>query len=97
MANLVVSYPRREGATFDPDYYRDTHIPLVEAAWSASGMTGADILWPADDSQPHAAMVVLRFRDSAAIDAALGAPGTAGVMADIPNFTNIEPVIYRTA
>jgi uncharacterized protein (TIGR02118 family) len=97
MANLVVSYPRRAGATFDPDYYRDTHIPLVERAWGASGMTGAEILWPADDGQPNAAMVVLKFRDAAAIDAALAGADTAEVMADIANFTNIEPVIYRTA
>lgn len=97
MANLVVSYPVHEGATFDADYYRDTHIPLVEASWGGCGMTGAEILWPADGTQSLAAMVVLRFADGAAIDAALTAPGTAAVMADIANFTNIQPSIYRTA
>lgn len=97
MANLVVSYPRHDGARFDADYYRDTHIPLVADTWGACGMTDAEILWPADDSQPHAAMVVLKFRDSGAIDAALGAPGSAQVMADIANFTDIAPTIYRTA
>ncbi len=97
MANLVVSYPRHEGAAFDADYYRDTHIPLVESTWGECGMTGAEILWPADVGQPHAAMVVLRFRDAAAIDAAMGAAGTAQVMADIANFTDIQPAIYRTA
>ncbi len=97
MANLVVSYPRHDGATFDADYYRDAHIPLVERAWGACGMTGAEILWPADDAQPNAAMVILNFQDSAAIDAALGAPATPEVMADIASFTNIQPVIYRTA
>jgi uncharacterized protein (TIGR02118 family) len=97
MANLVVSYPLNEGATFDADYYRDTHIPLVEASWGECGMTGAEILWPADAAQPAAAMVVLRFRDAAAIDAAMASPVTAAVMADIANFTNIQPSIYRTA
>lgn len=95
MASLVVSYPRHEGAKFDADYYRTTHIPLVERHWSEHGLTGADILWPADDTQPNAAMVVLSFRDSAAIDAALGSPGTAAVMGDIAQFTNIQPAIYR--
>lgn len=97
MANLVVSYPLHDGATFDADYYRDTHIPLVEESWGPSGLTGAEILWPADDAQPVAAMVVLRFRDAAAIDAAMGSPATGAVMADIANFTNIQPSIYRTA
>jgi len=97
MANLVVSYPRREGAHFDADYYRDVHIPLVERSWQAVGLTGAQILWPADADQPAAAMVVLSFRDSAAIDAALASETTAAVMADVANFTDIQPTIYRTA
>jgi uncharacterized protein (TIGR02118 family) len=96
MANLVVSYPHAEGTHFDADYYRDTHIPLVEASWGEFGLTGADILWPADAAQPLAAMVVLRFRDAAAIDAALGSAATAAVMGDVPKFTNIQPSIYRT-
>ncbi len=96
MANLVVSYPQSEGASFDAAYYRDTHIPLVERSWREAGLTGAEILWPADGAQPAAAMVVLRFRDAAAIDAAMALPATAEVMADIPNFTTIQPSIYRT-
>lgn len=97
MANLVVSYPLHEGAHFNADYYRDTHIPLVEETWGECGLTGAEILWPADAAQPVAAMVVLRFRDAAAIDAAMASPATGAVMADIPCFTNIQPSIYRTA
>ena len=96
MANLVVSYPQAEGTHFDADYYRNTHIPLVEASWGEYGLTAAEILWPADGAQPLAAMVVLRFRDAAAIDAAMALPATAEVMADIPNFTTIQPSIYRT-
>jgi uncharacterized protein (TIGR02118 family) len=96
MANLVVSYPRHDGASFDAAYYRDVHIPLVERAWGPCGMVGADILWPADDGQPNAAMVVLRFADSASIDAALGSPATPEVLGDVAKFTDIQPVIYRS-
>ncbi|WP_427963421.1 EthD family reductase [Altererythrobacter sp.] len=97
MPNIVVSYPKSEGASFDADYYRDTHIPLAERTWAPHGLSGADILWPADDAQPFAAMVVLAFESDAAIDAAMGDPGTAEVMGDVPRFTNIQPTIYRTA
>lgn len=97
MAHLVVSYPKHAGATFDAAYYRDTHIPLVEEAWGDCGLTGADILWPADEDQPNAAMVVLTFRDSAAIDAAMASPRTPEVLGDVANFTNIQPSLYRTA
>lgn len=96
MANLVVCYPKHDGAHFDADYYRDTHIPLVERLWTEHGMTGAEILWPADPDQPFAAMVVLRFRDGAAIDDARGSPGGAVVKDDVLNFTDIRPTIYRT-
>lgn len=96
MANLVVTYPRAEGASFDAAYYRDTHIPLVEASWSESGLVGSEILWPFDSTQPFAAMVVLRFRDAAAIDTALASAATGAVMADVAKFTDIQPSIYRT-
>ena len=95
MASLIVSYPRHEGAGFDEAYYRETHIPLVVRHWGVHGMTDAEIFWPADSEQPNVALVVLRFRDSAAIDAALGSPGTAEVLGDVPNFTTIEPALYR--
>ena len=95
MASVVVSYPKHEGAKFDADYYRDTHIPLVEKTWTSHGMTGVRILWPADADQPNAAMVVLDFKDGASIDAALGDPATGAVMEDIANFTDIHPAIYR--
>lgn len=97
MASLVVSYPRHEAAMFDATYYRDNHIPLVRQAWTEHGLTDARILWPADDAQPNAAMVVLEFRDGDAIDAALGSEATAGVMDDIARFTDIQPVIYRAS
>jgi uncharacterized protein (TIGR02118 family) len=97
MASLVVSYPTHDGATFDAAYYLDTHIPLVEDAWGPCGLTGADILWPADEGQPNAAMVVLRFRDSAAIDAAMASTRTPEVLGDVAKFTNIQPSLYRTA
>lgn len=97
MASLVVSYPRHEGARFDAAYYIDKHVPLVDQSWRDCGLTGAEVLMPADETQPFAAMVVLHFRDSAAIDTALTSPGAPVVMGDVPNFTDIQPTVYRTA
>ncbi|WP_068071838.1 EthD family reductase [Novosphingobium lentum] len=97
MANIVVSYPTHAGAQFDAAYYTASHIPLVERHWGPLGMTGADVMLPADGNQPFAAMVVLKFRDSASIDAAMVCAGTPDVMADVAKFTNIVPQLYRTA
>jgi uncharacterized protein (TIGR02118 family) len=96
MATLIVSYPAHPGATFDAAYYAQTHIPLAEKHWSAHGLTGAEILFPEGD-QPWKAAVLLRFADSAAIDAALASGGTPEIMADIAHFTDITPVIFRAA
>jgi uncharacterized protein (TIGR02118 family) len=33
MIRVSVFYPTTEGATFDHDYYRDQHVPLVMKTW----------------------------------------------------------------
>jgi len=96
MATLIVSYPTHPGATFDAAYYADTHIPLAQKHWAEHGLTGAEILFPEGD-QPWKAAVLLRFADSAAIDAAMASAGTPEILADIANFTDIAPTLYRAA
>ncbi|HCF9805934.1 EthD family reductase [Pseudomonas aeruginosa] len=95
MATLTVSYPVSENATFDRDYYLATHILLVQDAWAAFGLESAEVLFPAAGAQPLVAMVIMRFRDQAAIDAALSSPRTPEVMQDVPRFTSIAPSIFR--
>ena len=87
MIRLSVLYPRTEGATFDHDYYRDKHVPLACKAW---GLDGAEIDKGLDG--PYEAAVHFTFADQDAFGAALGAPGTADVMADVANYTTIQPV-----
>lgn len=95
MATLVVCYPSGEGSTFDRDYYSASHIPLVQQIWGPLGMTGTEVLFPAAGKQPFAAMVLIRFGDQAAINAALSSRDTAKIMGDVPKFTNIRPSMYR--
>jgi len=96
MPTLVVSYPRHQGHQFDRTYYAGPHTDLVKKTWGPHGLSDAEILFPAGDEQPWAAMVALRFPDQAAIDAALGDPGTGAVLEDVARFTDIAPVIYRS-
>jgi uncharacterized protein (TIGR02118 family) len=95
LATLIVSYPNREGAKFDRAYYKATHMPLLDEHWADTGFLNWEALFPTDEGQPFAAMAVLRFRDQAAIDASLSAPGTAAVMGDVPNFTDLVPTLFR--
>jgi uncharacterized protein (TIGR02118 family) len=88
MIRLSVLYPKTEGATFDHDYYRNSHVPLALATW---GLDGAEIDKGIDG--PNEAAVHFKFESMEALGAALGAEGSAAVTADVPNYTTITPVI----
>ena len=91
MIRLSVFYPTTEGATFDHDYYRDSHVPLAVKTW---GLDGAEIDRGVDG--PYVAAVHFRFESLEAMQAAMGAPGTADIMADVPNYTSITPVLQTS-
>ena len=88
MIRLTVYYPTTEGADFDHDYYRDTHVPLAISTW---GLDGAEIHKCV--SGPYVAGVHFPFESLDAMNSALALEGTAAVMADVANFTTIEPVL----
>ena len=87
MIRFSVLYPAAEGATFDHDYYANSHVPLAVKTW---GLDGAQIDKGLDG--PYVAAVHFIFDSQEAMGAALGSPGTAEVMADVPNYTTITPV-----
>lgn len=91
MIRLSVLYPAGDGATFDHDYYRNNHVPLAVKTW---GLSGADIDRGLDG--PYVAAVHFTFESTDAIAAAMGNPGTADVLADVPNYTNITPVMQTS-
>ncbi len=91
MIRLTVFYPSAEGATFDHEYYRDKHVPLVVKTW---GLDGAEI--DKGINGPHVAAVHFTFESVEALKAAMGAPGTSDVLADVPNYTTIQPVMQTS-
>lgn len=88
MIKLSVFYPKTDGATFDHDYYRDSHVPLCLSTW---GVDSADIEKGIDG--PYEAAVHLRFDSMEALGAAMATEGTAAVQADVANYTSIVPVM----
>ena len=88
---LSVYYPASEGAKFDHDYYRDKHVPLCVKTW---GLPGAEIDKGLDG--PYVAAVHFKFDSMEALQAAMGAAGTGDVMADVPNYTSIQPVLQTS-
>ena len=91
MIRVSVFYPMTEGASFDHDYYRDTHVPLATRTWSPVSVEidkGVD--------GPHVAAVHMTFDSLDALQKALSADGTADVLADVANYTTIAPVLQTS-
>ena len=91
MIRLSVFYPTTDGATFDHDYYRDSHVPLCVQTW---GLDGAEI--DRGVSGPYVAAVHFRFESLDALNAAMGSSGTAAVLDDVANYTTIQPVLQTS-
>ncbi len=91
MIRLSVFYPTAEGASFDHDYYRDTHVPLALRSW---GLERAEIDRGVDG--PYVAAVHFTFDSLDALQQAMAAEGTADVLADIANYTSIAPVLQTS-
>jgi uncharacterized protein (TIGR02118 family) len=96
MIKLSAFYPNGEGKTFDMDYYRDKHIPMVaallgDACKAASVETGLAGLGE-DKRPPYAACGHLYFDSMADLQNSFGA-NIEQIVEDVPNFTNIQPEV----
>lgn len=96
MIKVSVLYAHSPDSTFDLDYYLNRHIPMVQGKLGAAckgvaveaGMAGG-----APDSPPaYAAMGHLYFDTVDSFQASFG-PHADTILADIPNYTNVDPVI----
>jgi uncharacterized protein (TIGR02118 family) len=91
MIRLTVFYPKTEGATFDHDYYRDKHVPLAVKTW---GLKEAEIDKGVDG--PWEAAVHFKFDSLETLGAAMNSPDTGAVLADVANYTTIQPALQTS-
>jgi uncharacterized protein (TIGR02118 family) len=90
MIHMMVLYPKGEGTKFDPDYWANTHMPLAGASWPTLQKWEAT---KGDDNAPFYAAGHFYFASLEDLGAAMGSEATAKVMADVANYTNIEPQV----
>jgi uncharacterized protein (TIGR02118 family) len=96
MIKVSVFYPAGADKKFDIDYYCNSHIPMVKKKLGAAckstaveqGVAGGAPGAPAT----YAAMGHLYF-DSVGDFQSAFAPHAEAIMGDVPNYTNITPVI----
>jgi uncharacterized protein (TIGR02118 family) len=95
MIKVALLYPNGEGKTFDMDYYANKHMPLAASLFGNSlkamsidnGVAGRT----PDAPVPYLAIGYFYFESMSAFQDAMG-PNSAKLKADVPNFTNIQPV-----
>jgi uncharacterized protein (TIGR02118 family) len=96
MIKVSVLYPNHEGSKFDMTYYCENHIPMVQQKLGTAckgvaveqGLSGA----APGSRAAYAAMGHLYFDSAEAFQTAF-APHAAAIMADIPNYTDLQPTI----
>jgi uncharacterized protein (TIGR02118 family) len=96
MIKISVLYPYQEGARFDMNYYSTRHMPMVRDKIGASckgiqveaGLGGG----APGSTPPFVAMGHILIESMEAVQKNF-APHVPTFMADIPNYTSIEPVI----
>jgi uncharacterized protein (TIGR02118 family) len=96
MIRVTILYPNSEGATFDMAYYTSRHMPLLkQRCGAACSSIAADqgIAGGAPGSKPaYIAIGYATFESAAAFEKAF-APHAQEILADVPNYTNVRPVI----
>jgi len=93
---LTVLYPNEAGKSFDLDYYCNKHIPMVagllgDAVIGASvekGLAGG----APDSDAPYIATGNIYFESMESFQNSFG-PHAPAIMADVPNYTDIEPIV----
>lgn len=96
MIIVTLLYPNSEGKTFDMDYYANKHMPMVADLLGDSmnsfkidkGMAGRT----PDEPVPYLAIGYLYFDKLSDYENSFG-PNAEKIIGDIPNYTNIQPVL----
>jgi len=96
MTKVTVLYPNEENKNFDMDYYCNTHLPMVnkllgdtlKGASVEKGLGGA----APGSAAPYAGIGNMYFDSVEDFGKAFG-PNAEKIMGDLPNFTDIEPII----
>ena len=96
MINVSVLYPRSDEAKFDLDYYLAKHITLVRDRFGSRCKrievnVGLDD--PISGSAPGYLAIAHMYFDSLSDFQAAFGPHAQEIMGDIPNYTNIQPIV----
>jgi len=96
MIKVAIFYPNGEDKTFDMDYYSNKHMPMAARLFGDSlkamsidkGLANGNPDMPV----PYLAIGYFYFDTMSSFENSMG-PNSEKLRADVPNYTNIQPVI----
>mgnify|MGYP001060957859 CR=1 FL=1 len=96
MIKVTILYPNGEGKTFDMDYYSTKHMPMIASLLGDSlkryeidkGIAGRT----PNDAIPYLAIGYLYFDKLSAYQNSFR-PHAEKIRGDVPNYTNIQPIL----
>ncbi|TEA15695.1 hypothetical protein C8034_v002303 [Colletotrichum sidae] len=93
---ISVVYPNEPDAKYDVDYYINKHMPLAGSTWKSSGLKSWSVVKYVpgpDGAEPQYAFAgILQWDSLENFQKGLASPDTAKIMADVPNYSNKQPV-----
>ena len=96
MIKVSVFYPHQTGGRFDMTYYCDQHIPMVRRLLGSAVKNAAveqGLSGGTPGSSPLYVALGHMYFESIPAFAAAWEPVAAQILADIPNYTNLQPAI----
>ena len=97
MIRIAAIYPNAPGKKFDLDYYAKTHMELVRQRFQGTGLIRIEIdkgIATAEPGKPPPFLAIgYMYYDSITEYQKALATHSEELMADIPNYTDIQPYI----
>lgn len=97
MIRLQAFYPNTKDGHFDHDYYVNRHAPLVHELLDPLGLVGFEVSRGLEsmegDQAPYTCVVTAAFESREAMDQGFSGERRERLLNDIPNFTDVAPII----
>ena len=93
---MAIFYPTQEGATWNADYYRDNHMPLIMRLYTTESISRFEIrkgISAMDGSAPPFAGCVNFYIADAEAFGAAGQKNGQALRDDVPNFSSVMPSV----
>lgn len=89
---VTVIYPNKEGSKFDFDYYTRKHVPWVAGLVGKSIEVRRGISSASGTAAPYVCVATIHTNSITEFQTVFAKHG-AEILADVSNYTNIEPVV----